>query len=55
VSGYPAYKVIVMHVAPVFLDTEATVSKTCSLGALEEPAERPTESEDIGSRVAAVV
>ncbi|TXF10042.1 carbon-nitrogen hydrolase family protein [Pelomicrobium methylotrophicum] len=28
---YPAYKVAAMHVAPVFLDAEATVQKACSL------------------------
>lgn len=35
-STYPAYKVAAMHVAPVFLDTEATLQKTCSL--IEEAA-----------------
>lgn len=30
-TRYPAYKVAAMHVSPVFLDTEATVEKTCSL------------------------
>lgn len=29
--SYPAYKVAAMHVAPVFLDAEATVQKACSL------------------------
>lgn len=28
---YPSYKVAAMHVAPVFLDTEKTVEKACSL------------------------
>lgn len=28
---YPAYKVAAMHVAPVFLDAEATVQKSCAL------------------------
>ena len=28
---YPAYKVAAMHVAPVFLDTDATIEKACSL------------------------
>lgn len=35
-TSYPAYKVAAMHVAPVFLDTEATVDKACSL--IEEAA-----------------
>lgn len=30
-TTYPAYKVAAMHVAPVFLDTEATVDKACAL------------------------
>jgi predicted amidohydrolase len=30
-TRYPAYKVALMHVAPVFLDTPATVEKTCAL------------------------
>lgn len=33
---YPAYKVAAMHVAPVFLDTDATIDKACSL--IEEAA-----------------
>jgi aliphatic nitrilase len=33
---YPAYKVAAAHVAPVFLDTEKTVAKACSL--IEEAA-----------------
>ncbi len=35
-TGYPAYKVAAAHVAPVFLDLEKTVEKTCSL--IEEAA-----------------
>ncbi|MBI4637904.1 MAG: carbon-nitrogen hydrolase family protein [Candidatus Rokubacteria bacterium] len=35
-TRYPAYKVAVAHVAPVFLDLAATVEKTCGL--LEEAA-----------------
>ena len=34
--SYPAYKVAAAHVAPVFLDLEATVDKACSL--IEEAA-----------------
>jgi aliphatic nitrilase len=34
--AYPAYKVAAMHVAPVFMDTPATVDKACSL--IEEAA-----------------
>ena len=30
-GDYPAYKVAAAHVAPVFLDLQATVEKTCSL------------------------
>ena len=30
-TNYPKYKVAAMHVAPVFLDTEKTVEKACSL------------------------
>ncbi len=30
-DSYPAYKVAAAHVAPVFLDTPATVEKTCSI------------------------
>lgn len=30
-TKYPSYKVAAMHVAPIFLDTEATIEKTCSL------------------------
>jgi len=30
-NTYPAYKVAAAHVAPVFLDLQATVDKTCSL------------------------
>src|SRR4029453_4953619 len=30
-TQYPAYKVAAAHVAPVFLDTEKTVAKACSL------------------------
>jgi len=30
-NTYPAYKVAAAHVAPVFLDLEATVQKACSL------------------------
>lgn len=30
-SGYPAFKSALMHVAPVFLDTPATTDKACSL------------------------
>ncbi len=33
---YPSYKVAAAHVAPVFLDLEATVAKTCSI--IEEAA-----------------
>jgi nitrilase len=36
VSTYPAYKVAAAHVAPVFLDLDKTVDKTCSL--IEEAA-----------------
>ncbi len=35
-NKYPAYKVAVAHVAPVFLDLEATVQKVCTL--VEEAA-----------------
>lgn len=35
-KSYPAYKVAAMHVSPVFLDTEATIAKACSL--IEEAA-----------------
>lgn len=35
-THYPAYKVAAMHVAPIFLNTEATVDKACSL--IEEAA-----------------
>jgi aliphatic nitrilase len=35
-TQYPAYKVAAAHVAPVFLDTEKTVAKACSL--IEEAA-----------------
>ena len=35
-TAYPAYKVAAMHVAPVFMDTQATVAKACSL--IEEAA-----------------
>ena len=35
-TAYPAYKVAAMHVAPVFMDTRATVEKACSL--IEEAA-----------------
>ncbi len=34
---YPAYKVAIAHVAPVFLDLEATVGKACSV--IEEAAQ----------------
>ena len=34
---YPAYKVAIAHVAPVFLDLEATLGKACSL--IEEAAQ----------------
>ncbi|MGE5104697.1 MAG: carbon-nitrogen hydrolase family protein, partial [Betaproteobacteria bacterium] len=30
-TNYPAYKVAAMHVAPVFLDTDATIDKACAL------------------------
>ena len=33
---YPAYKVAVAHVAPVFLDTDRSVEKACSV--IEEAA-----------------
>ena len=35
-TTYPAFKVAAMHVAPVFLDTHATVDKACTL--IEEAA-----------------
>src|SRR5215468_10113742 len=35
---YPAYKVAVAHVAPVFLDTERSVAKACAV--IEEAAGR---------------
>ena len=35
-AAYAAYKVAAAHVAPVFLDTEKTVAKACSL--VEEAA-----------------
>lgn len=35
-SAYPAYKVAAAHVAPVFMDTDATVAKACAL--IEEAA-----------------
>lgn len=35
-STYPAYKVAAAHVAPVFLDTDKTIAKACSL--IEEAA-----------------
>lgn len=35
-QSYPAYKVAAAHVAPVFLDTDKTVAKACSL--IEEAA-----------------
>lgn len=35
-TNYPKFKVAAMHVAPVFLDTEKTVEKACSL--IEEAA-----------------
>ena len=38
---YPQYKVAAAHVAPVFLDMEATVEKTCSL--IEESARNGAE------------
>jgi hypothetical protein len=34
---YPAYKVAVAHVAPVFLDTDRSVDKACSV--IEEAAD----------------
>lgn len=30
-NQYPAYKVAVLHVAPIFFDTEATIDKACAL------------------------
>ena len=35
-TKYPAYKVAAMHVAPMFLDTDATIDKACAL--IEEAA-----------------
>ena len=29
--SYPAYRVAAMHVSPVFLDTDKTTDKVCSL------------------------
>jgi nitrilase len=37
-TQYPAYKVAVAHVAPVFLDTERSVAKACAV--IEEAARR---------------
>ncbi len=36
-NTYPAYKVAAAHVAPVFLDLEATASTTVEAGADEKP------------------
>ena len=41
VTTYPAYKVAAAHVAPVFLDLEATVDKACAL--IEEAAKGGAE------------
>jgi len=35
-TRYPAFKVAVAHAAPIFLDTEKTIQKACSI--IEEAA-----------------